>query len=138
MNNPNNPTGERPPERSASEIAEELRLLGKNLKEVMRAAWESDERKKFQQEIQAGLKDLGITINEVANDFNQSPAAQRVREEAADLRQRMRNGEVEARIRSEVINALRTVNSELEKAAHRKPSEAPSSSESGTEKPGQG
>ncbi len=115
-----NPGTNKPPEVNANDLADELRSLGKNLKEVLQSAWESEERKKVQQEIEAGLKDMGATLNDVATEFKQSPTAKRLREEADDLHQRIRTGEFETKARSELLNALRMANAELEKISRKK------------------
>lgn len=112
-------------EPSGSEIADELHALGVHLKEILRTAWESPERKKVQQEIETGLSDLGETINSAAEEFKESPAGETLRADVEDLKERFRSGEVETKIRDEILRALRIVNTELEKATH--PSEEPSS-----------
>ena len=40
-------------------LRDEFEALGENLKSMFTAAWESDERKKFQTEIEAGMRELG-------------------------------------------------------------------------------
>jgi len=99
------------------DVVEELRLLGKNLKELLQNAWESEERKKLQLEIQAGLSDLGTTLSKAANDFSASPTGQTMKADLDDLNERIRSGEVENKLRKEVLSALRTANEGLRKAA---------------------
>lgn len=121
MDDPTRP--EREP--SLDDVVEEFRSLGKNLIEMMRSAWESEEGKKVQEEIRTSLADLGTTINEAATDFHQSPTGQRLKEDAEDFRNRIRSGEVETKIRSEILNALRIANQELEKVSSKMSSERP-------------
>jgi hypothetical protein len=45
-------------------LAEEFRKLGKNLVEALSAAWNTEERKKMQQEIEEGLVDLTATLRQ--------------------------------------------------------------------------
>jgi hypothetical protein len=71
-------------------LTDELRRLGKNLSEALRSAWESPERRRLQQEL-----------------------------EVEDVRQKVRSGEAETRVREELVNALRTVNAELQKVSER-------------------
>lgn len=103
-------------ETSGSEIADELNALGLHLKEMLRTAWESPERKKVQQEIETGLSELGETINSTVNEFKESPAGQTLKSDVEDLKERIRTGDVETKIREEILKALRIVNAELEKA----------------------
>lgn len=104
-------------QQSGSEIAEELRILGLHLREMLRTAWESPERKKVQQEIQNGLTDLGATINSTANEFSASPTGQTLKADVEDIKQRLRSGEAEAKIREEILKTLKMVNAEMEKVA---------------------
>ena len=45
-----------------NDIAEEFRMLGENMVQALRSAWESPERKKLQDEIEAGLNQFATTI----------------------------------------------------------------------------
>ena len=42
-------------------ISEQLNELGKNLREALQTAWESEERRKLQKEIEDGLANLGAS-----------------------------------------------------------------------------
>ncbi len=105
---------------SDSDIAEELRTLGKNLKDALQSVWESDERKKLEDEIRAGLSDLGVTLNEAAGDFKHSQAGQQLKEDIHDFRRRVHSGEVSAKVHDELINALRMANTELSKMSSKR------------------
>ncbi len=106
---------------SQSDIAEELRLLGKNLKDALQSIWESDERKKLEDEIRAGLADLGVTLNEAADDFKRSQAGQQLKEDLADFQRRVHSGEVSTKVHDELLNALRIANGELSKMGKKPP-----------------
>ncbi|HEX7974048.1 MAG TPA: hypothetical protein VF498_06545 [Anaerolineales bacterium] len=105
-------TENKPPE---DNISEEFRNLGQNLAEVLRTAWESPERKKFQQELETGLTELGKTLKREANTFNDSPTGQRLKENVQDVREGLHTGEAQTKVRSELLSALRFFNGELEK-----------------------
>ena len=100
-------------------LEEEFRTLGDNLVQTLKMAWDSPERKKLQQEIESGLSTLGKTIKNEAETFSQTPGGQRIKEDVDDLRQRIETGKVEEKMRQEIITALRTVNSELQKVIDR-------------------
>jgi signal recognition particle GTPase len=97
------------------DIGEQLNELGKNLRETLRTAWESDDRRKLQQEIENGLTNLRDSLNQAAKDFSNSQAGQNLKEDVEDLHERWQTGEVGSKVRSEVAEALRTVNKELQK-----------------------
>ncbi len=122
MDNPNPTTTNPPP----NEIADELRELGKNLQALLRSAWESEERKKVQSELQTGLNELGKSISQAAAEFSQSPAGQTLKADIEDLHQRIQSGEVETKVRSEVLSALRAANEGLKRTT-KKPGPPPDS-----------
>jgi hypothetical protein len=100
----------------ADDIAAEFRQLGNHLKTILQTAWESEERKKFQQEVQAGLTELGDSLNKAITEFKTSPTGQRMKSDVEDFQTRLRSGEVETQAREELLTVLRKVNDELQKA----------------------
>lgn len=107
------------------DIGEQLNELGKNLRDALRTAWESEERQKLQQEIAIGLTNLRDSLNEAANDFSSSQTGQNIKGDVDELRQKWHTGELGSKVREEIAEALRTVNRELEKAARRNPPPPP-------------
>ena len=101
------------------DIGEQLNELGKNLRDALRTAWESDERRKLQQDIEVGLTNLRDSLNEAAMDFSNSQAGQNLKEDVKDLHERWQTGEVGSKVRSEIAEALRTVNQELQKTSQK-------------------
>lgn len=97
-------------------LSDEFRNLGHNLMNVMRAAWDNPEREKLQQEIEAGLEELTSTVKEEVDHFNQSPTGQRIKSDIGELQERVKSGEIETKVRDDLLNALRTINAELENA----------------------
>lgn len=98
-------------------LADEFRNLGKNLADTAHAAWDNPERVKMQSEIENGLSELGTTLNREYEHFRESPTAKHLKEDVDDFSERVRNSEVEMKIRSEFVSALQQVNNELEKLA---------------------
>ena len=105
------------PRSSFDDLGDELRSLGANLRNVLQAAWESDERRAAQEQVERGLDDLARTLRTAGQEFAASPTGQRLREDVRDLHDRMRNSELDTRVRDELLSALRRVNEELSKAA---------------------
>lgn len=105
------------PRDSSNDVVGELKALGENLRLVLQAAWESDERKKLQGEVEAGLSDLVSALQSAGTEFAQSPAGQRLKAEAESLKTRVRDSHAEDRVRDELLSALRKANAELKKAA---------------------
>jgi hypothetical protein len=110
-------TGNQPGAASQGDLADELRELGNNIKDILTTLWESQERKKVQKDLETGLNNFGSSLNQAASDFQKSPAGQRVKEDIDILSERIRSGEMEAKLRSEMLKALQVANQELQKAA---------------------
>jgi hypothetical protein len=102
-------------EQTPEDLASEFQNLGDNLKQIFIGAWESEQRKNLQEEIEEGLAGLGNSLKQTANEIQESETSQRVRSEAEDLRDRVRSGEVETKIRSDLQSVLHNLNKELEK-----------------------
>jgi len=105
------------PQDAHDDLGDELRALGANLKDMLQAAWESDERKRAQQEIETGLEDLARTLRSAGQEFAAGPTGQRLKADVHDLHERLRTSQVDDRVRQELVAALRRVNEELGKAA---------------------
>jgi signal recognition particle GTPase len=108
-------------DKQSGELLEELRSLGENLRTLLRSAWESEERKKLQQEIEIGLGDLHTSLSQAVQEFSDSPTGQTLKSDLDDLNERLRTGEVENKIRTEVISALRAANEGLKNAVQKEP-----------------
>jgi hypothetical protein len=118
MMSDSNPNDNKSPE---GDLGEQLNELGKNLRDALRTAWESDERRKLQQDIEVGLANLRDSLNQAATDFSQSQTGQTLKEDVKDLNERWKTGEVGSKVRTEIADALRTVNQELQKASRKDP-----------------
>lgn len=110
--NPSNSTPE-------GNLAAEFRQLAKSLVDVMQAAWDQPERKRLQQEVVNGLNELGTTLKDETRKFSESPTGQRLKTDVGNIGQRVQSGEVEARVRQELLNALRIANEQIQQAADR-------------------
>jgi hypothetical protein len=106
-------------------IGDQLNELGKNLRDALQTAWSSDERRKLQQEIEDGMANLGATLSQAAKDFSNTPTGKTITEDMKDLHQRWKTGEVGSKVHSDVVEALRRVNEELQKASGKNPPPPP-------------
>lgn len=117
---------------SSNDLADELNELGNSIKNFLHAFWESQERKRMQQEIESGLSSLGQSLSQAASEFQQSPTGQQVKQEFEAISNRIRSGEMESTIRRDFLNALRAANAELENALRKmSPVEKPADSSEG-------
>lgn len=108
MSDSSKPTGD---------LFDELLALGGNVTRLLRATWESPERKKFQGELETALTDLTNTLNRASLEFLFSPTGQRVQSELNSVRERIRRGGLEAAAYEELTALLQRLNGELTRAA---------------------
>jgi hypothetical protein len=106
-----------PSSEPTSSIADELSALGRNIVTALRTALSSEESKKLQQEIEAGLHEAASGVQKAADDFSQSQTGQQLKSDLADLNQRIETGELQAKVRADVLAALQTANAEIQKVA---------------------
>jgi hypothetical protein len=99
-----------------NDLSEELRQLGVNLKEALRSAWESEERKKLQQEIETGLQGLGVELQKAADEIDVQEIGQEIKSGIGDASQKFQSGEFGSKVRTELLGVLRTINAELQDA----------------------
>ena len=113
--------------RPTGDLAAELRSLGENLRSVFQAAWDSEDRRRFQQEFETGLGDLADSLSRAARDFTESESGKQMKDELRDLGERLQSGEVESRVRQDLTEILRKVNEELGRASESWSGRGPSS-----------
>ena len=113
--------------KSTGAVSDEWQNLGQNLKDLFQGAWESDERLKLQEDIEAGLTDFARSVNKAVEEFKESPTGQQMKSDVEDFHERVRSGEVEGKAREELAAVLRNINTELEKVS--KPRDRTSESE---------
>jgi hypothetical protein len=100
----------------SNDIAAEFAEFGQNIKRALQSAWTSDDRKTLQADIEKGLKEASDALKQATNDFSHSQVGQTLKTEADDFQKRVKSGELEAKVRSEVLAALRMANDQLKKA----------------------
>jgi hypothetical protein len=114
---------------SANDVLEELRELGENLRDLLQSMWESDERKKLEHELETGLNEAYNNLSTAAKEFAESPTGKNIKTELEDFGQRVRSGEIEEKVRSDILSVLRSANQGLRSAAESSSLESEESSE---------
>ena len=97
------------------DLRQEFRNLGNNLAGAARSAWDSPERKKLMLELENGLNEVAAALRKETETFRSSPTGQQLKTDMEDLQQRIHSGELEGKARQEILNALRRLNTELQK-----------------------
>jgi len=94
-------------------ITDELSKLGKQMADAIKAAWESDDRKKLQAEITEGLQKFGDEVAEALDKAGQSDTAKELRVKAEKVTADMREKGVVEDVRKGIISGLDVLNKEL-------------------------
>jgi hypothetical protein len=100
---------------SQENVTDELKQLGQNLLTFLKTAWESQESKKIQQEIQAGVNELGQSLKTEFDNLANSSAGQKIKTDFQEFQEKVSTGEIEAKFRSDLSTSLRTINREIQK-----------------------
>lgn len=103
---------EQKPERN---IADELSKLGKQVANAIKAAWESEDRKKLQTEITEGVQNFGKEVSEAVNKATESETAKELREKAEKVVEEVRESDVVEDARKGILTGLDALNKELGK-----------------------
>ena len=104
-------------EEETPDVADELGNLGRQFGETMRAAWNSDERRKFETELREGIHTFAQEIDKAFKDVASSEPAQKARSEAAELKDKAVTGDVGQKTRDSLARSLRWFSEELGKVA---------------------
>ncbi len=114
-------------------IADELGKLGKQVADAIKAAWESEDRKKLQSEIAEGFQKFGKEVSEAAEKASESETAKELREKAEKVVEEIRESDVVEDVRKGILIGLDALNRELgkllEKLEPKPAAEAPAEAE---------
>lgn len=104
-------------EAATQDVATALGELGRQFAETVQAAWNSQERKEFEREVQEGVRHFGDEVNKALREARESRTTQRLREEAEDVRTQVESGEVTRRARTGLVDGLEWLSQELARLA---------------------
>ncbi len=103
-----------PDSKQSKSVENEFERLGENLRKAVEEAWQSEERKRISQDLQAGIEEFAEALNRTAKDFIESPTGQKMRTEVDDFSRRVQEGEVADKVESELLTVLDRLNQKLE------------------------
>lgn len=96
-----------------SDVVKQLQDLGRQLGETLRTAWYSEERKRFEQEVREGVDTFANEMNKAFQEVRESPAASRMKEEAAGFKTRAESTEIPGKTRASIGRGLGWLSEEL-------------------------
>ncbi len=99
--------------RPGSSIAEELNRLGRQLGEAARLAWESEDRKRLQAELEDGLRRFGVQAETTIEQARRSEAGRQLSDQAQRVATQVKEARVADKVRDGLIVGLASLNREL-------------------------
>lgn len=104
-------------ENIGQDIAGELKSLGRQFAETLQTAWNSEERQRVETEIREGVQSFVKEVDRAFQEAKESPAAERMRGEAVDIKNRVETSDIGDKARKGVVQGLQWMSEELGKLA---------------------
>jgi ElaB/YqjD/DUF883 family membrane-anchored ribosome-binding protein len=98
-----------------SELINELNKLGENLGNLLRSAWESEERKSVEREIAAGLEQMSKKINETAEQLKTDANVHTAKRAVKGAWETAHGPQIVTEFRQGVLDTIKRINDELAK-----------------------
>jgi hypothetical protein len=102
----------------SSDVVEEFKRLGRQFASTLEGIFTSEEARRVETEIRAGMKSFAEEVEKVFHEAKESPAAARMKEEAAGVKDRVETGEFGRKAQEGMVSGLRWLSTELEKLAN--------------------
>lgn len=100
-----------------SEVVGELRTLGQQFANTLRAAWYSEERRQFEQEMREGVQTFAREVDKAVKDISSSETARKAKTEAEEFKTKADASDMADKTRSGLAQGLRRFSEELSKLA---------------------
>ena len=104
-------------EEARPDVADALRDLGRQFAETIQAAWHSQERREFEEEVREGVEHFADEVQKVLRGAKDSPAVQKVKEEASEAKEKVQKKEFSRKARTGVVEGLQWLSQELGRLA---------------------
>jgi hypothetical protein len=104
-------------EEASPDVVEELRNLGRQFGETVRTAWDSEERRNFEQEVREGVQTFAQEVDKAFKEVAASDTAERARSEAVEIKDKAKSADLGQKTQSSLAKGLRWFSDELGKLA---------------------
>lgn len=101
--------------KSGQEIIDELTRIGQQLVEVVEVAWHSEQRKKLEEDLRAGLVKVADSLETGLKRASESKEAQGLRNAAEDVAEKVRSSKLAAELGDALAHGLRNLSEQLDK-----------------------
>jgi hypothetical protein len=96
--------------RTAGDLSDELKRLGEQLGETVKAAWESDVSRNIQRQLSEGLEQMAQELNRASQKAAESQEAERLRTQARRVADSARESDIGREVREGLVIGLRELN----------------------------
>ena len=100
-----------------SNVADELKDLGRQFAETLKTAWNSEERQRVESEVRQGLESFVSEVDKAIREAKDSETAERLRTEASEIKIKVEDSDVGRKARSSFVQGLHWLSQELGKLA---------------------
>ena len=100
-----------------TDIAKELKDVGRQFAETLQTAWNSEERQRVEAEVREGMKSFAKEVDKVIREVKESQMAEKVKDEAVEIKDKLESGKIGQKTRSGVVQGLHWLSEELGKLA---------------------
>lgn len=112
------------------DVTEEFKRLGRQFGAALESLFNSEEAKRVENDFRDGVKSFASEVEKAVREATSSPAAERLRTDAGDLKNRVETGDVGRKAQATLVEGLRWLSAELERAADSFSKSAPGTAKS--------
>jgi hypothetical protein len=111
------------PSTPQTDIVSELNKLGENIGTLLKAIWDSDERKSFEREVAKGIEDFNKQIEKAAAQAKEDKTLKQAKQSVKEAWETAHGPQIVSEVGAGIAETLRALNQELAKRATRKPAQ---------------
>lgn len=98
-----------------SPLEQELNKLGENLSALVKALWESEERKSVEREVTAGVESANKAMSDAVEKLRRDQTAANLKKDLKDAWENARGPQIMSELQTGITNTLHMLNEEINK-----------------------
>ena len=99
------------------DLVAEFQTLGRAFAEAFESAWNSEERKRVEEEVRAGVQSFASEVDKVIREAKSSPTSKRTKDEAGEMANKVEGSDLGRRALEGIAQGLSWVSVEMGKLA---------------------
>jgi DNA polymerase III alpha subunit len=130
-------TSNRARQEAGSELVDELARLGQKFVEVVEVAWNSEQRKKIEEDLRSGLVTVANSLEDGFKRVSSSKEAKDAVKSAEDVAEKVRTSKIAVELSEALAQGLRSLSEQMDKLTEemRQKSQAAGKSATGSKEP---